>query len=332
MKPSNLKTMLEKAIPAKAPVLIKGAPGIGKTEIVKQACDAVKARLIISHPVVNDPTDYKGLPALVDGEARFLPYKDLKELISAETLTVFFLDDLGQAPPAVQAAAMQLILERRINGHKVSDNVTFIAATNRKADKAGVSGILEPVKSRFATIIELETDLHDWTSWALSADLPTELIAFFHFRPELLHAFTPTADIENTPSPRTAAHVAKLMSLDLPVELEFEAYQGASGKDFCTEFLAFIKIYRELPNPDMIIMNPDTAEIPARNDVTWALCGALARKANDQTWASIMKYAARLSAMYSVLLVQMSTKLNPGLINTRQYIQWATDNQDLFKN
>ena len=91
------------------------------------------------------------MPFVTDGQAEFLPFGDLRALIQADKDTVFFLDDLGQAPPTVQAAAMQLILARRINGHHVSDSVTFIAATNRKQDKAGVSGILEPVKSRFAT-------------------------------------------------------------------------------------------------------------------------------------------------------------------------------------
>ena len=71
------------------------------------------------------------------------------------SLPYSFLDDLGQAPMSVQAAAMQLILARRINGFKISDKVIFMAATNRREDKAGVTGILEPVKSRFAWIVEL---------------------------------------------------------------------------------------------------------------------------------------------------------------------------------
>ncbi len=75
--------------------------------------------------------------------------------MTATKLTACFIDDLGQATPAVQAAAMQLILARTLNGHRVSDHVVFIAATNRRTDRAGVSGILEPVKSRFATLVEL---------------------------------------------------------------------------------------------------------------------------------------------------------------------------------
>ena len=90
---------------------------------------------------------------------------------------------------------MQLILARCINEHKLSPYVTFIAATNRREDKAAVSGLLEPVKSRFAAIVELEVSPDDWVIWALNNNMPTELIAFIRFRPDLLDNFQPSKDI-----------------------------------------------------------------------------------------------------------------------------------------
>ena len=90
---------------------------------------------------------------------------------------------------------MQLILARQVNGHKISDKVIFIAATNRRQDRAGVTGILEPVKSRFATIIQLDVDADIWIEWAFENDMPAELIGFIHFRPSLLHKDETTSDI-----------------------------------------------------------------------------------------------------------------------------------------
>lgn len=139
---------------------------------------------------------------------------------------------------------MQLLLARRINGHRVSAQVTFIAATNRKQDKAGVSGILEPVKSRFVTIVELEPHLEDWVQWAVSHSMPAELIAFIRFRPQLLFDFAPSVDITNSPCPRTVHNVGRLMQLGLPAELEFEAYSGSAGEGFAVELLGFLQIYR----------------------------------------------------------------------------------------
>jgi len=54
----------------------------------------------------------KGLPFVVNNNAEFLPFGNLRKLINADKLTVCFFDDLGQATPAVQSSAMQLILSR----------------------------------------------------------------------------------------------------------------------------------------------------------------------------------------------------------------------------
>ena len=323
MKPQELSKLLAQTIPAQMPVLIKGAPGIGKTDIVSQACADAGARLIVSHPVVDEPVDYKGMPSIKNDHAEFLPFGALRQLIEADQPTVYFMDDLGQAPPTVQAAAMQLILARRINGYRVSDQVTFLAATNRKQDKAGVSGILEPVKSRFVSIVELEPDIEDWAAWAASNNLPPELIAFIRFRPKLLFDFTPSVEMTNTPCPRTVHNVGKLMQLGLGPELEFETFAGAAGEGFASELTGFLQICRQLPDPKLILLDPDGAEVPQDPATLYALTGALARNASPDNMGALVSYANRLPAEFSVLLVTDAQKQNPEIVGTRAYATWA---------
>lgn len=331
MKPSELQATLLFAITNNLAVLIKGKPGIGKSDIIEEACLEAKAELIISHPVVSDPTDFKGLPFASNGEAHFLPFNDLKKLIDAKTPTVFFLDDLGQAPAAVQAACMQLILARKINGFKVSDQVTFLAATNRREDKAAVSGLLEPVKSRFASIIELEVNTEDWVRWALGkGNMPTELIAFIRFRPELLDKFEPTKDIINSPSPRTVAHVGKMQNAGIPKGLEFELFKGAAGEGFAAQYKAFLDIYANLPNIDQICLNPDSVEVPTEPSVLYAVSGALAAKMNDVNAKNVFSYINRLPAEIGVACVKDTVTRNSKIVNTRPYIQWASDKGNLI--
>src|SRR3990167_5620340 len=199
MKPRELAETLSYMIPARLPVLIVGAPGIGKSDLVARAALRTHYTLIISHPVVNDPTDAKGLP-WPDREAqsaRFLPFGDLARALAAIEPTVWFLDDLGQATPAVQASYMQLLLARLIGDHVLPDCISFIAASNRRTDRAGVSGLLEPVKSRFTAILDLDPDLDDWSEWALANQVRPELLAFLRFRPDLLHNFRPSLDLVN---------------------------------------------------------------------------------------------------------------------------------------
>lgn len=329
MRPSDLKTVLSACIQARRPVLIKGAPGIGKTDIVFQSAAEAGARVILSHPVVSDPTDFKGLPGIVNGKAEFLPFGDLREAVETDEPTVFFMDDLGQAPPSVQAAAMQLLLARRVNGHMVSDQVTFIAATNRREDRAGVQGMLEPVKSRFASILELNVDLDDWVVWALPR-MPIELISFIRYRPGLLHDFKASSDMINTPSPRTVANVGYLMGAGIPSHLEYEVYAGSAGEGFAAEFCGFLRIFRDLPNPDVILMNPDKAEVPKDPATLYALCGALSRKSSDTTIDRLVRYFNRLPMEFNVLAMRDSIAQDKNIANTTAAIQWFTTHRDVL--
>ena len=323
MKPKDLSRLLSRTIAAQLPVLIKGAPGVGKTDIVTQACEETSTALLVSHPVVDEPIDYKGLPAIKDDHAEFLPFGSLRQLIAAKKPLVYFMDDLGQAPPSVQAAAMQLILARSINGFKVSETVTFIAATNRKQDHAGVTGILEPVKSRFVSIIELEPDIDDWVLWASTNKLPAELIAFIRFRPQLLFDFSPSVEMKNSPCPRTVHNVGRLMQLGLPSELEFDAYAGAAGEGFAAELMGFLQIFRQLPDPRLILLNPEQTIVPDDPATLYALAGVLSRLAKPENMDALVRFANRLPQEFSVLLITDAEKQHPEIVNTHAYATWA---------
>lgn len=328
MRPNELINLLAKTIPGGLPVLIKGAPGTGKSDIVTQAANAAGADLVLMHPVVCDPTDFKGLPAVVDDEAEFLPFGDLYRLMNAKTLTVAFLDDLGQAPAVVQAAAMQLILARQINGHMISDKVVFIAATNRREDRAGVTGILEPVKSRFATIVELAPNVDDWCGWALANGVPVELVAFARFRPELLTSpGVVTNDIVNRPSPRTVTNLGKLYALGLD---GVEVLGGAAGAGFAAEFIGFVRVWQSLPSIDAILLAPEKAPLPTEPAALYAISTALATRTTPDNAGRVLRYLTRLPEEFGVLGVRDATRRCPKAANCKEFIQWATTHQDVL--
>ncbi len=322
MRIREVGTVLKKAIELGFPVLLTSAPGEGKSDLVEAAAKAAGADLIISHPVVSDPTDAKGLPWVsADKEsATFLPFGDLYRAIKAEKKTVWFLDDLGQASPAVQASYMQLLLARRINGHELPACVTFVAATNRRTDKAGVTGILEPVKSRFVSIIEVEPHLDDWCNWATDNGVAPELTAFMRFRPDLLSDFKASADMTQSPSPRTWFNANKVLSMGLPREFELEAIGGAVGKGAATEFIAFLANYRTIPDLDAIIKDPMKGVIPKEPSQMFAVAVALAYKADEKNFGSICKYAERLAKAskgeFAVLMLRDSLRRKRELAKT----------------
>ena len=323
MTPSELTGLLAQTIPAGAPILVVGAPGIGKSQIIEQATKAAGANLIVSHPAVSDPTDAKGLPWISadQASARFLPFGDLSAAISATTRTVWFLDDLGQAPASVQASYMQLLLARRVNEHRVPECVTFIAATNRRTDRANVSGILEPVKSRFTAIVELETTLDDWCGWAMRYEIEPQIVAFLRFRPALLSAFAPTADLTNSPTPRTWAHASRLMTMGLPAPVLRHAVSGAVGEGAAAELFGFLEVYTELPDLDDIIGQPSGwGLIPKKAAALYAVVTGLAMKATATTIAPIVTYGERLAEKghgeFAALLLRDIVRRDPAMMVT----------------
>jgi hypothetical protein len=326
--PSQLQNILAAMIPARLPLLSTGSPGIGKSDIIAQAAQQAGADLIISHPAVSDPTDFKGLPwPNADGKsANFIPFGEFSHALNAKNLTVWFFDDLGQAPPSVQAACMQLFLARRVNGHVLPDCVTFLAATNRRVDRAGVSGILEPVKSRFVSIVELEPDIDSWCQWAFSHGIPATLIAFLRFRPELLCKFEATADLTNSPVPRTWAHLAKIEALNLPAAIESAVMAGSVGEGAALEYLAFRQMVKSLVNLDAILLNPDKAQIPSKPSELYATAVGLAARANDSNFARIVTYANRLyteagKGEFAVLLIRDATRRDERIQYTDSFVR-----------
>jgi hypothetical protein len=330
LKPQGLIELLTKAIPKRRPVLVAGAPGIGKTQLVEQTAQALGFNLIVSHPAVSDPTDFKGLPWF-DAKSKvadFRPIGEFAAALLATMPTVWFFDDLAQAPESVQAACMQLFLARRVGEHILPDCVTFVAATNGRQHRAGARGLLEPVKSRFATIVELHTDIDAWARWAFDAGISPMLIAFLRYRPELLSKFEASADLTNSPSPRTWQHAAQIEDLDLSAEVESVALAGAVGEAAATEYQVFRRMYKSLVNVDAILLNPDKAPLPTSPNERYAVAIALAGRATEQNFNRICTYAKRWAEAgfgeFAVLTVRSATDKNDKLIYSDAYVRLQT--------
>lgn len=331
MTPKLLAATLRLLLVEGEPILITGKPGIGKTDTVYQACKAVGYDMLELHPTTSDPTDYKGMPFVIKGEAMFIPFGDLKQMMEAtEPLAVFF-DDLGHVQTSVQAALMHLMLARKVNGQPISEHVRFVAASNMRGQKSGVGGMIEPMKSRFITIIEMQTDVDEWVEWALDHEIVTEVIAFIKFRRELLDDFKPTADFTNSPVPRTVTHVSKLLKMGLPQEAILETITGAAGEPFALEFVGFLKTYERLPNIKEALKYPKSFKIENDPAICYAFTMAIANLAEPDNMPQICELAKRMPEReYSNLMVMTARKNNPDVMNTKAFIQWAKDNNDVL--
>jgi MoxR-like ATPase len=313
---------LEKMIPAKKNVLLTGSAGCGKTSIVKQVAEKLGYHLIIDHPVICDSTDFKGLPAIVEGRAEFLPYNNLMKLIDAEEPTIYFIDDMGQAPQSVQAALMQILLAREIGGKKISDEVRFVGATNRRQDRAAVSGILQPVIDRFAAIFEMVVNAEDWINWAYNNNVPDDLIAYINYRPSSLVCEEYSLDIQKVASPRSVAAVGDMLKLGLD---SFEYLSATIGEGFATEFLGFRQIFKDLPDIDIVLKDPENAPIFTDPAKMYALAGAMIARSTKENQENIVKYSLRVQKDFAVMIVKTLLQKDDSVMETPSFNKWAQE-------
>jgi MoxR-like ATPase len=325
MKPSLIAQSLKLSYQIKQPCFIWGSPGIGKSQVVKQAADSAGLSVVDIRAVLLDPVDLRGLPTIKDGKSHWAT----PDFLPTKGEGVLFLDELNAAPPLVQAACYQLVLDRRLGEYELPPGYAVVAAGNRESDRAVTHRMPSALANRFLHL-DFDIDLNDWVTWALKSGIETPVIAFLRFRPALLHDFDPKSNPKAFPTPRSWASVSKTLSQNPSKEIEFELYKGLVGEGAAAEFTGFIRIFRNLPNPDSIMLNPAAAVVPDDPATLYALCGALARKSSEQTFPRLVEYFNRLPAEFSVLAVRDSVQYCPAVTETRAFIEWASSNADIL--
>ncbi len=329
LKPSQVRELLLITIPARLPVLIIGGPGVGKTSIVRQVAEELDADLLLSTPSTEDPTEPKGFPWATDGEpnAHFKPFGNLAKALAATKQTIWFLDDFGQALPGVQSGYMPLLQGRTADGQKLPECVVFVAATNRRADRAGVGGLLEPVKSRFAMIVEMVPDMEEAVRWMLAQKgISPVAPAYLRWQPDDLNKFEPTADLTNSPTPRTWEAAGRVLALNIANKaVEAAAVCGAIGDGMGGQLLAFAEMFRQLPSVDAILMDPDAAAIPTQESVLWAVSTAVASRVTAKNFKHAARYATRLDEAghgdFAVLMVRDAMRRKPELQQLPEFVR-----------
>lgn len=253
--PSEVREAVLYAIKNDHPLLLVGRPGIGKTRIILDSIAELNWDILITHPVMSDPTDYKGLPMAVEGKVDFFPFADLQQMISATRPLVVVVDDLGQAPESVQAALMQVILGRRIGSHIISPYVRFVAATNGREDNAGVRNMLDPLLTRFS-VIQMTTNPEDWFVWAKKNNVSDDVVEFMmHQGVKFFEEKRPGDKLQNYANPRTIAKADEHYR-NAPPAIREKMIAAAAGDAFAIEFTSYLKIREKLLTYEQIMQNP----------------------------------------------------------------------------
>ena len=324
MKASAVAAALNLLVSARQPVFIWGGPGIGKSDVVRQLAQSIGVPLKDIRALLLDPVDLRGLPFLgTDHTAKwatpdFLP-KDGKGIL--------FLDELNAASAMVQAGCYQLVLDRRLGEYTLPEGWSIIAAGNRETDRAVTTRMPTPLRNRF-THLNFEVDVQEWCEWAIHSAICPEVIAFIRFKPDLLSAFD--RDANAFPSPRSWEFVSRILKSAPAREIEHELFSGTVGDGAATEFSAFLRTFRELPNIDAILLNPHREPVPDNAAAQYAVASALAHYASDTNFDRVCTYLERMPTEFSVLCVRDASLKQPSVRNTPGYTRWAIANHHVI--
>ncbi|MFE1440495.1 AAA family ATPase [Streptomyces sp. NPDC058739] len=322
-RPDTQLEALTLAVAADLPVLLWGEPGIGKTAALNQLATSLELPLTTVIASVHEPSDFSGLPVLGDDPAQqgvpMAPPDWAVRLVRAGR-GLLFLDELSTAPPAVQAALLRLVLERRIGELRLPPGVRIVAAANPRSSAADGWELSPPLANRF---VHLQwTHDHEVVVRGLAGTWPratlprldpallSEAVAFARravcefltARPTLVHRL-PNGETRRGgawPSPRswdmTLTLIAFATAAGVSRDVLSLLVRGTVGDGPGFELLAAMD-RMDLPDPELLLADPGRAELPERGDLRQASLEAVVAAVNarperarwDAAWALLVR-------------------------------------------
>lgn len=302
------------AVQAGIPVLLWGAPGTGKTSFINSLGKQLGLPVEVVIASIREPSDFSGLPVLVNGEVKMAPPAWAKRLAEAGK-GILFLDEISTAPPAVQAALLRVVLDRVVGELELPPGVSIIAAANPPEEAAGGWDLSAPLANRFCHIY-WDLSPNEWIegfatgfkeekipllpgSWKEKVSKTKTLItAFIHARPQLLLQMPKEESQVGKawPSPRSWEMAAYLYTAaeaaGVSEDVKTMLVSGSVGEGPAIEFITWVKDL-DLPDPEDVLAHPEKFVLPQRGDKAYAVLSAVAHavveNSTEERWLAAWK-------------------------------------------
>ena len=330
MNIKQTKQAIRAYLAADIPVMIWGAPGIGKSQAMQQvARDEYGGRMLTYRLNLLESVDLRGLPHVTADGVQWAVPDMIAELrqFPADLPCVLFLDEVNTATPAVMAAAMQLVLDRQIGPHKLPGNVKITAAGNRQKDRASANRTPTALNNRFAHI-EAEPDAGELKEYGEANNWSPLAIAFLAFRPNLIHVM-PQDDSPAFPTPRSWESASKM--IDAPEATRPQLIRGLVGQAAASEFEYFLQAWRHVPRLADILADPEGTPVPDASQpaLLYAVAVQVAGAATRQNIDTLARYIGRLPKEHQVVVMVDATKRDKSLMETAAFVAWCAANSDV---
>ena len=314
------KSLLE-AFRIKRPLFLWGPPGIGKSELVEGITRELGGLMIDLRLGQMEPTDIRGIP-FYNKDKNIMEYAPPGDLPDAETaaqypVVVLFLDEMNSAPASVQAAAYQLILNRRIGKYRLPDNVVMVAAGNRETDKGVTYRMPTPLANRFIHQ-EMKVDFPSWQEWAVQNNIHKDVVGYLSFAKQDLYDFDAKSASRAFATPRSWSFVSQLLNDSVDDETATNLIAGTVGEGLAVKFMAHRKIAGRMPRPEDILSGKVTdlnvKEVSAMYSLVISMCyelkGAVEKKLDTKEFHNMAdNFFAYMMKNFETELVVMGARI-----------------------
>jgi len=269
---TELKTLVKRCYEVKRPLFIWGAVGIGKSQMAREVfkdiaktkdrkfvewveADEETKKHIEENPkdylvfvddrvALKDSTDNKGVPKIFNGEHYLKWVKSMIMNVSAkkDSMVIWFKDELNLAPPMVQAAEYQIILDRALDDLSFAPNTFVFAAGNRQEDLANVFELSDPLKNRLTHCTLAIPTVDIWANWALKKQIDTRLIGFLKFKRDFLYKRDIKSKDNAFPTPRSIEICSDMIAGVTDEKLLEIFVSSAVGDAVAQEFVAWWRL------------------------------------------------------------------------------------------
>lgn len=330
--PGQLTQVLKDCHAAKLAPFVQGQPGVGKSAVVGEYAKSIGAEFIDVRLAYYGPQDVQGYPYLASDENGHKTMCFSKPAYWPKTSNpVIALEEFNCATRAVQNTALQLLNERRVGEHILPDNALIVLLGNRAEDRVNIERLSSAVVNRIVNI-RVRLDLKSWITWGQNNGVDPLVLAFIHFRPDLLSNFKGASwdGVSNFASPRTWEKASQIITSSQDSHIRHALLGGVLGDGASAEFLGFLGVYDQLPDLDAALLNPEKTEVPTDPSVIYATCAGLSKKAEPQLMANFLTYIDRLPKEFGVFALKMAVNINRDLCNTPAFTTWVMGNQEVF--
>jgi len=277
-----LSEILPMAVETKDPVLLVGAPGIGKTAMCAVGAKKYNMRFMPFILTYTDPTDIKGVFArLANGDADWTPPRIAK--ILKEEPCLLLLDELSTAPPVVQSMAYQILCEKRFGDVPMHPDTVTISCAN-PVEEGGQFDIMLPVIGRLKKY-EVHADLEGTLEYFNDTygENAHSVIGYLRRNPSDIHILPKDGRIEPFPSPRSWEKIIRSAMAAKKLGLSAEGFAGEAiatiGEGYGTKFLTYLKALN-LPSLEQVL-SKDWSPKELTSDIAYIVCGMLASCAKE---------------------------------------------------